>query len=156
VGNGPTEAVDPLGLTDSILDPLMRNVVEPVVNGAWNFAFGQGGVADTLMNGPDHILKGLGLDESTANGISMALPLPGGKLKCVEKGLGSVMAAKQAAKQAFKKEAGDATKKVIRDRTTDKIKGVGAGNATYRPKPDGSYSVTPQSGNAADTQHFRP
>ncbi|MDD5200722.1 MAG: hypothetical protein PHC88_13075 [Terrimicrobiaceae bacterium] len=68
-------------------------------------------------------------------------------------------AAKAAAKDAFRKEAGDMIKRVLRDtRTggTNRIKGVGVkgGNTSYRPKLDGNYTVTPASGKASQAQHF--
>jgi hypothetical protein len=53
---------------------------------------------------------------------------------------------KKAAKEAFGREAAGFERRVMRDRNTDRIKGVGAGNATYRPKLDGRYSVDPQYG----------
>ena len=65
--------------------------------------------------------------------------------------------AKKAAKEAFKREAGDHPRKIIRDLRqggTGRIKGVGAGKASYRPKGQGRYSVTPQSGKAKMTEHF--
>jgi hypothetical protein len=68
-------------------------------------------------------------------------------------GGGEVRLAKQLAKDAFNNEAGNLERRIIRDRTTGQIKGVGAGNASYRPKGGGSYSVTGQNG---IVQHFRP
>jgi hypothetical protein len=83
--------------------------------------------------------------------------VPGGGAIKVFK-LGSKQAAKQAAKEVFRKEAGDLPRRVIRDRTTNRIKGVGVegGKATYRPKGGGNYSVEPKTGPGRDTLHFRP
>ncbi|MDQ1637573.1 MAG: hypothetical protein QOF62_912 [Pyrinomonadaceae bacterium] len=61
---------------------------------------------------------------------------------------------RKAAKEAFNREAGSNSRKPIRDRNTGKLKGVGAGKASYRPKGRDRYSVTPKSGKAKDTLHF--
>jgi hypothetical protein len=66
-------------------------------------------------------------------------------------------APREQAKSAFNREAGNHPRKIIRERpggTSNRIKGVGAGNATYRPKGNGRYSVTPQSGNKKKVEHF--
>jgi hypothetical protein len=59
--------------------------------------------------------------------------------------------------RAARHEAADSAKRVIRDRNTGYIKGVGADNGSgYRPKSDGSYTVTPKRGNQKDNRHYRP
>jgi hypothetical protein len=64
--------------------------------------------------------------------------------------------AKEAAKAQFRKEAAGLETKVIRSGRdgTGKIvgDGTGKGGPTYRPKPDGSYSV----GKKPDIKHYRP
>lgn len=63
--------------------------------------------------------------------------------------------AKEAAKAQFRKEAAGLETKVIRSGRdgTGKVVGVGTGKGgpTYRPKPDGSYSV----GRKPDIKHYR-
>lgn len=70
--------------------------------------------------------------------------------------LGAKKAAKEAAKEQFRKEAAGLETKVIRSGRdgTGEIIGVGTGKggSTYRPKGDGSYSV----GKSGDVKHFRP
>ncbi len=73
-----------------------------------------------------------------------------------ETALNARKSSKEAAKEAFRGEAGDLPKKILRDRNTGKKVGVGAGKASYRPKGNGEYSVTPQSGKASKVQHFKP
>lgn len=91
-------------------------------------------IADLLAGGP------------TGEGIVPAMAMQAAK-----------KAAKQAAKERFRQEAADTAKRVLRDRQTDRVKGVGAENgAAYRPKSDGSYTVTPAGGNQRDNLHFRP
>ncbi len=65
--------------------------------------------------------------------------------------------AKEAAKAQFRKEAAGLETKVIRSGRggSGKIVGVGTrgrGGPTYRPKPEGSYSV----GKKGDVKHYRP
>ena len=151
----PGEGI-PTDLVDTFVD----------ANGIRNFVFMP---EDLLAGGPlggldgafgvalDFISYGLiGLDlvlgGPTGEGIVPAMAIGAFRL-------GSRQAAKQAAKEAFRKEAGDLPKRILRDSRaggTGRIKGVGAGKASYRPKLDGSYSVTRQSGRAKDTLHFRP
>ncbi len=87
VGNNPLNAIDPLGLTDTILDPLMHNIIEPFVNWSWNTTFGDHGLVDMVKDGlvdtPTALLQKCGLSKGAADTVMMAVPLPGGKVKAV-------------------------------------------------------------------------
>jgi hypothetical protein len=96
--------------------------------------------------------------------VVMAMPGPKGgkvaglgatKIENAAQAIEKWLAARQAAKEAFRREAAGFERRVLRDRNTNRIKGVGAGDATYRPKLDGRYSVDPQYGRrGTDTLHF--
>ena len=92
----------------------------------------------------------LALGGPTGEGIAPAMAIQAAKQAAKQ-------SAKGAAKKAFRKEAADSAKRVMRDRNTKRVKGVGADNgAGYRPKGDGSYTVTPKGGNQRNNQHYRP
>ena len=130
VSNNPTNSIDLSGLCEE--DPY-----------SWkDFLLDLASLALTVSD--------LALAGPTGEGIGPALAIQAAKQAAKK-------SAKDAAKEAFRKEAADSAKRVMRDRNTDRIKGVGADNgAGYRPKKDGSYTVTPKGGNQQNNQHYRP
>jgi RHS repeat-associated protein len=156
VGNHNTMLTDPLGLcpvdeegvVDDWLDGLQLGLdiagLAPVI----------GEVADAA-----NALLSLGRGDYIGAALSAAAMLPvGGQAATAAKlGRQAANSAKEAAKTQFRKEAAGLETKVIRSGRdgTGKIVGVGTkgrGGPTYRPKPDGSYSV----GKKGDVKHYRP
>lgn len=153
VSASPLMWVDPQGLIDS----LPQGLVDVAAG------IGQGAVDAITLGFVDlqSIRDRLGIDGGV-NSCSvefnlgqLATLLPVG-LTARGLSLAARLAARNAAKATFRREAGTEPLRVLRDRNSGRVVGVGAGKASYRPKADGSYSVTPQSGRSRDTMHYRP
>ena len=151
IGNSPIGSIDPYGL--DWLDT-SANACAGVGD---NLTFGATDMAREALGWNDRVdkdSKAYKSGDAATTGVQLATGLPG-IVKVAEKQVVKQVekaAAKKAAKELFAKESKDLPKRVLRDRNTGRIKGVGAGDASYRPKPDGSYSVTHQNG---DVSHCR-
>ncbi len=147
----PLMRFDQEGLLDSLPEWLVDGVAGFGGQAFQAMTFGLGDLQSIrdlmgIDGGVDPCSSAYGFGEFAA----MLPPIPG------RVGLAAKAGARKAAKEFFRKEVAGNPLKVIRDRNTGRIVGVSDGRASYRPKGDGSYSVTPQTGRSRDTQHYRP